>query len=447
MNLRFSRYTVSVRHNDKLCLYNTLTGRSVVLSMPTGEPTLEFSTLLQESRVIVPLLRTGLVVDDKADEILALQKEYQECKANQPLTCLIVIPSYACNCACPDCYQLGYDTSRHFTEKTYAAIREFAGHILRRGRTKVLALYLYGGEPFLQASHCGQLLDSLAEDCRENEAHFHTVVATNGTAVTTPAELDLARKVDEVYLSMCQSEHEQACRRPLQNGTSSYARLLRGISVFAGLNKSVRVRINVSAIERLARDLETTCDEIKNAAGPNYAQLWFEFSLLHTARTGCSAEIPVADKKNDDAERMYAKVRRVGNPFTWPRNRFLLPKSGSRKLGHSALRDGPCPYLNGTRFVITPDGMFRTCNPLKDKPEYVLCGVEEYDQLSSTPLYQRLTRELAWEDPECIRCEYLPLCLTRCGVRALDHGGRLHWEGCKAEQRRRVEVYTQTLTI
>jgi radical SAM protein with 4Fe4S-binding SPASM domain len=442
MSLRLSRYTVVFLQNGKMCLYNTRTGGAAMAPLLEGgiEPTT--LALLKNPQSIIRLAGNGLVVDEKTDEVMALEKEYQQSKNNQRLACLIVIPSYACNCACPDCYQLGYDTKSHFNHATYDRIGDFTSYILTRNRPEVFALYLYGGEPFLQSARCCQLLDSLREACEEKHVRFHTVVATNGTVLKNSTARDLAEKIDEVYVSMCQGKEEQAWKRPLRTRRNSYAQVLEGISLFARLNKSVRIRVNVSSIERLAEDLRTTCEEIRQAAEPHHEQLSFEFSLLHFARPDCSSR--ASSGPDGDVERMYAEVRRVGSPQSWPRNRFVLPKPGFRAVGHSALRDGPCPYLNGTRFVITPDGQFRVCNALKDKPEYAFCNVTEYSQLFDLPRYKQLTRSVALEDPECLACEYLPICLTKCGV-GIENGGGLHSGGCKAEQRRKVEAYARSI--
>ncbi len=357
----------------------------------------------------------GMAVPGDLDERSKLRTEFTRRKHNSSFVSLIVVPSYRCNCACPDCFQQSFDRKTVMDEPTRAAVSDLLAHAIRMRRPASVILWLSGGEPFVSARECLDLSVQAARRCEELGVSLFQAATTNGTLVDTEPGLALAKRLDIVYLSLSESESAQLAQRPFRGGRNSYQAVLRAFPILADLGKQIIVRFNVASGSAGCEQVREVIADIHRALGEvAYPRLSFEFSALLCFREKCFSDPLTSSEGRELLAAMAGALETLAESTPWPRTSFRLPAHGALPAMYEDEHFEICDFLRGDGFFVTPGGEMYTCTTKLGDPRHRLGRVRDRHELFFDPRFLRVVNYDPFEDPQCRDCSLLPLCLTRC---------------------------------
>ena len=335
---------------------------------------------------------------------------------------IFFVPWYACNFACPYCYQEEYDHQPGGL--TAEVVDAFFEHISREFAGRRSYVTLFGGEPLLPGEHVRQ---SIGHFLSRAAQHGQSVaVVTNG--FTLPEYLDVLGEASireiQVTLDGVGAVHDR--RRPLRGGGPTFGKIVEGIDAVLDRGFPVNLRVvldrenidSLPALARLAGEHGWTGNpKFKTQLGRNYE--------LHT----CQAEPGRLFGRVELYQRIYSMTGEHPEILEFHRPAFSL----SRFLRENGELPDPlfdsCPGCK-SEWAFDYTGRVYPCTAMVGK------GGEELGTF-----YPHVTRNAArideWQErdvttiPGCRDCSLQLACGGGCGAVAKNRHGTLNAPDCR----------------
>ncbi len=167
---------------------------------------------------------------------------------------LFFVPWYACNFACPYCYQEGYSPeSKTLTPQVTDAFFSYIGREFA-GRSAYVTLF--GGEPLLPGRIARSAVEHFLSSAQR--AQLNVAVVTNGYTLVDYVDILGNAPIREVQVTLDGVGEVHDRRRPLTGGLPTFQRVVAGIdaALARGLTVNLRVvldRDNIEGLPGLAR--------------------------------------------------------------------------------------------------------------------------------------------------------------------------------------------------
>jgi uncharacterized protein len=335
---------------------------------------------------------------------------------------LFFVPWYACNFACPYCYQGEYaDHSEKLTPEVMDAFFDYVGTEFAGRRSYVT---LFGGEPLLPGQHARRHIEGfLAGASRRG---LRVAVVTNGYTLADYLDLLETASIREIQVTLDGVGAAHDGRRPLKGGGPTYGRVVEGIdaALRRGLPVNLRVvldRENLDSLPEIAgvaRERGWTGNpKFKTQLGRNYE--------LHT----CQAKSGRLFSRVELYQRIYAMAAEHPEILDFHRPAFSL----ARFLWENGELPEPlfdaCPGCK-TEWAFDFTGRIYSCTAMVGKAG---------EELGT--FYPNLTRKDAAVDewqardvttiPGCRDCAVQLACGGGCAAVAKNREGRLHAPDCR----------------
>jgi len=211
--VKFSKYNIIRNINGTNYVYNSVTKAFLKAD---DENVIDFQNsklknveTFFEPELLTELIDNGFVLDDKYDELKALEYVYRKNFFNTKDLTLILTPSFECNFACPYCFEAPQKGTRT-SEVYFSALRSYAEKYFKAYRH--VELSLFGGEPLL-------LIDKFAELLTETEKLSEKYSFSYSTSITTNGSL-LNKKIIHLLVK----HHCQTLQITIDGGVESHNR-------------------------------------------------------------------------------------------------------------------------------------------------------------------------------------------------------------------------------
>ncbi|MFZ5826214.1 MAG: radical SAM protein [Bacillota bacterium] len=351
----------------------------------------------------IGLRGAGILIDDEIDEGGMLRACNHRARFSDKEFILFLVPSLACNFGCTYCYQhkmnLG-TLSQHGADLLHyirSLCREY----------QVLRVIYSNGEPLLQLDWIEQFHPEVLKIAAESGT---TVVMggfiTNGYLLgPRVAERLQALGIRRVQITLDGPPHIHDANRPLISGKPTFAKIIENLQTAVGVFESISIRVNVSSNN--VNTLNELLDILAEHGLKQQVQIY-----LAPVESNTSVCANVADECLDmEAFAAHAAVfyREALRRGFWI-EQYPHPKSSA------CMTD----YYNSV--IVGPDGRFWKCSHE--------LGVDEYciGQLGRNPTAAEEARHLVYiqwdpfQDPECLECPVLPVCVGGCPYDAMWRG-------------------------
>jgi uncharacterized protein len=360
-------------------------------------------SLAADEEELLKQMRYGsFACDDDFSELDWLKFEHNKARFNESTLGLVIAPTMACNMACTYCFE-GNKKGR-MSNETIKAILEFIDR--RAGTLKGLDVDWFGGEPLLAMDTIERLSRGFLDLSIANKFEFKASVVSNGYLLTRENVDRLAElKCASVQVTLDGPSRMHDRQRPLKNGKSSYATIIRNLQyAVTRMGVSIRVNIDKSFTAETIREL---IGELQQAG--LHQTVWVNFGMLEAATTVCSNI-----KENCYAAADFSKVET--EYFA------LLLEHGFHIQKLPAPTSVFCMAQQIGCLLIDPDGdLYRCFNHVGDKAHAVGHIGTELD--FRHPEFNRLFRFDPFDQPDCRECSILPLCMGSCPARRLNGNG------------------------
>jgi uncharacterized protein len=415
--MKSSQYNIYLKEDEGYILYNSLTSAAAQIDEET-------KYLLEENPDSIPenflnmFLNNGFVVEDQCDEkkIFAYRLGMEKYNIVHNMLSYTVAMTYACNLACPYCYEGTEKDVKTLDDKKVDILLKNINKNMTQKDFSLLKIVLYGGEPLIAYNQCVQLMEGISRICDEYSKPYRGNMLTNGVLITEDVIDTLLKPYCSwVQITMDGGREAHNKRRIHKDGSGTYDTLLGVLELLRDkdMNFSLNLNVdkeNVNTFAELSRDLKER----------GFKNLQIILARIHSSAgsaKGCASfaekcfsygEMKVADK-------VYEQISEITNS----QKSLGIPKFGF------------CQFDRGDQYTVDPYLYLYKCAGFVGQKDMKVGFIDEngetvfnyeyYEQMSRNPL----------EFKECSNCKYLPICVGGCAAQSYLENGTYYSSLCK----------------
>ena len=408
-----SFYNIYFTTDDEFYVYNTL---STAIGQ-IDENVYDYLRLNKLEKISTETLDTmleqGFVVDKELDEKMQYLYFYNRVRygGSAKLLSITLIPTYACNLACPYCLEGNDKKSEMITREQVNAILKFAENEIIFSRSHGVSIEkinacLYGGEPMMHKKAIIYFMDKMNSLAHKYNCKIENFMTSNFTLVDNDM-LDMIEKykiTTQITIDGTRETHNK--RRITKTGAGTYDIILKNMERMKqrGINESLSIRINID--EDNLDQAEDIIREVGTYSVDTYFGLLKPYNGLNDEYKGeyVSQEVDnrektivhlnkIMRKYNHPVPEEFGKLApcSMGIENKWHIDAYLNVYKCELGVNHEELKVG----------VLTPDGEF-------------VPNANFYRQITHSP--ERIDK--------CLKCERLPLCGGGCTTEEYIKQGR-----------------------
>ncbi len=415
-----SRYNVIFEDDGFTIFVNFLTQ---AISRVKGEKARIALKILKDPNASVPpewenikrdLIYGGYIVDEKFDELNHLKFLNRSARFDKSSLTVTVIPTFSCNFDCIYCYET---KNRSFmSEETAKKLIKLLENAAKNRRT--ISLGWFGGEPLLGFEIIKLVNESVKKACDEHKTNFYSSMSTNGYLLTREkAELFDELGIKNIQITLDGPEKTHDLYRKLQGGGKTFNVIIKNLNEFFKVTKETIVTIRVNVGPDNFQHIEELF-EILEYFPKDRIRIYFRWIFSGGKnREFIEKAYNFRSKKSLKILSFYEEAMKRGF-------KVFIPILSQPRY---------CEYDAVSSIVVGPSGEIYPCTVRVGK------GYEIGKLLENGIEYNR-NHFLKWhsfdafEDPICLNCKLLPLCMGGCRNARYD-GAR----GCPEEARNPVE--------
>ena len=256
--MRPSRYNVVVQRDDRVWVYNGLSGMLLSVSPEEWRDVgrfLDGDDMHPPSAATLHDLTGGrMLVTDGTDELDVLERRYRTSTNDRTSFALTIVTSLGCNFDCPYCFEAKVPSI--LDEETERLLLEVLDEQLPT--LKTFHVTWYGGEPLLGQDRLDRLSVAFLERTAAAGVDYSASIVTNGYLLTPETAMRLRELgVRSAQITMDGPPETHNRMRPLLSGRPTFDVILDNIERSADL-LPIAVRVNLDTSN--AAEAETLLD-------------------------------------------------------------------------------------------------------------------------------------------------------------------------------------------
>ena len=362
------------------------------------------------------------------DDILVEQLHHQSLSRifDKKHLVLTIAPTHNCNFNCDYCYEKWRKPGR-MSDKTEDAIVQFLQKQMNQHGLDTLNITWYGGEPLLETNRLlslGLRINALGLNIIENE------IITNGYLLDS-TRLDTLFKigVDTIQVTIDGLKHDHDNRRPLLNGNGTFDRIITNLDgLFSGVYRdcfvvAVRVNIDRSNKERFWEVFDWLSERYQSKKLIIYPG-WIYLDDMNASKCNCLG-------RNESTD-------------------FCLSAYSNRNVCFEKVYPDDinieCLVRNPNNMIIGWRGEIYKCYEDLGNKSLIVGNINEEPVFTNYELLAKYSVGIDhYQDQECRKCSYLPICHGGCPKRRIENRYEGKTNDCCTPFKGRIEDYLELL--
>ncbi|MCP3166848.1 radical SAM/SPASM domain-containing protein [Myxococcus qinghaiensis] len=358
----------------------------------------------------------------------------------------IFMPTYQCNLRCPYCFQDHMRTNpafRHLlrimqpemVDRIFAALpRIEAGHGIQPGSQQARNITFFGGEPLLSESR--PLIEYVMRKARElGRANFSAI--SNATELDAYTDLLGPEHISHIQITLDGPQREHDQRRIYPDGSGSFERIARNITLALERGTKIGVRVNVD---------KNNVHQLPELAEEFHRRGWEG----HPGFSAYAAPINASNGKTDENSILgsWLLTKTLGemrdqNPRM---NRFGGPDDGLREKVRRIFErhENPLPSFrtefcgaHNRMYIFDAFGDMYACWERTGDPKIRIGNIQEDGNVLTSKTQTDLWRtRTVTSNPVCRQCRFAFYCGGGCAILAEAQNGELHSNHCDGFSKR-----------
>lgn len=432
-----SRYNVVVPlRGSRALTYNSLSGATAVLDrrelaklrrLEAGQP-------VRRDDVLRTLVYGGFAVEDRVDELAAIEDEYRQQRFDESGMVLTIAPTLACNFGCDYCFQ-GADKpcgrmGEEVQDALVAMVESYASSLER------LHVAWYGGEPLLARAVIERLSDRLIELCARHSLAYDAMIVTNGYKLDADVAASLYERgvaTAQVTLDGDRDDHDQ--RRVLLSGRGTFERIVRNVrEVVDATPLRISVRVNIDSRNR--EDIASLLTHLADAGLAQRRNFGVYFAPIEAITEGCHM---IAAKTMSKAS--YAALETELHQLAYELGLATLPYPRRFR--------GLCGAVRPRGFVVVPNGDLHKCWDTVSWPRMRIGSVFSPEEAVQSDAARQWSDWTPFDNDSCRSCKLLPSCAGSCAHKfvnpeqTLGEAGALPCPSWKYQLKERIVMFAE----
>ena len=403
-----SRFNSSVIIGGKIIVYNSMTKaflhikneyaiEQVVCDINSGDC---------EAYAHKSLIDNGFIVEAEKDELAELKYIFNKGYFNDDTLSIALMPSMACNFACPYCFEEPYRDSK-INPAYFPTLKKYAEKNFRYYNH--VDVNMFGGEPLLFFEEMQNYLEYVAELSQKYCFAYSCSIITNGSLLTNHImEALKLHKCNSMQITIdgCKRTHDQT--RNFRDGRPSFDHLLSIINNVVGpylheMGMNFTLRFNL---------LNNSIEEVKDSlllVEPQYRDKISVF-FRNVYDTSCF------EGNNSNSVNDYSDL-------------LAFAEAQGFKIMYNQYFARSCEACSDANFgYITSDLAFWKCLNAKDcKENFGKIGQILEDgtiRFDAARLVEWYTAANCFDNEKCLQCSQLPDCLGGCIAHSVANQGK-----------------------
>jgi uncharacterized protein len=394
--MKWSIYNIDFEMEDgRMGVYNTFTNSFVVLEKDYFN---EIKQDLNSNKLInddfpKSLIGSHVVENDNYFLEILKYKSLEERFRSNTLD-IVIAPTSDCNFACPYCFEEN-KPQWYMDDVTTQNLIKF----IKSYKNKPVHITWFGGEPLMYKKKIKEITDLLIEA----NIDFNSSILTNGYLLNKSFIEELVNlRIKRVQVTLDGTESVHNLHRPHKKGLKTFDKIIENLDkLLPYANKNnIKVTIPVTIDMNNKDDFEEIFNYLKNRylTELNNNVLVITINFVKDRKNSLSCRMDVNDRINFFLN--IADNRKVDKYLA---EAFLLP-------GKSI---ATCMMRSINSFGIGPKGCIYKCLEDFTDPEKSIGNINE-GLISYEKIAHYTVGNDVFEDPVCITCSMLPICVGGC---------------------------------
>jgi len=415
--MKYSKFNLIVPHGHELILFNTLSGETYELNEKLCKIINHNDTNLLDEETTQQFNKSKIIIEDNYDEDRVIKYHFDKTKyANGVLTATVLL-TWKCNFRCIYCYEGGGEKYTHtMTIETADSVIRFLINIANWNNISNIHIVLFGGEPLLNIEMGFHILEMLKKYCDETEKKLSCSMVSNGSLLTRYIiEKLIAYRCSFIQITLDGSENTHNNRRLAKNGQPSFKPILENIRLLDEFYEKIGcvIRMNVDKVNM--EEVETLM-KILREQGIQHASL--DFGIVHSVTDSClgySGNCFKEEELGEVLDRLWKTAAQQG---------FTRYPNLQRKSCY-------CGLYCENNYTISPKGEVYKCWEMVGDERHKIGDISSKGTVENIQyaLYDWMTID-PFDNEECAKCPYLPLCGGGCIMFSMNSTGSYHGNGC-----------------
>lgn len=439
MAYKVSKYNyVTTNDNGNYLACNLIRGLSSLQLIPAdskhlvdiilhGETTIDDTQVSQLRKYI----DTGLIVDEKQDELFTIKSLYND-KVNANVLNLIIMTTGQCNFRCKYCYE-NFDKDAMSEDIQIRLLKYIQKQLNIFGK---ISIEWFGGEPLVELNVIKNIMHQINRMCEAKKAHYRAGITTNGYLLTPSVFkqlYDLRVLTYQITIDGIKEQHD--AQRVLRNGHGTFERIINNLifirdnKAYNKVNITIRVNLTKPIADHIADFLRFYKQEFGNDRRFNLLFKQAE-NLNNNDLMGFEDKL-ITDENMGVSDLL--KKHKILNSTDYDLNNALDVLTPMSNICYASMKNS---------YVVDPKGMVYKCTVHFDKK----CNQIGYIDNNGNMILDQYAHSLWYMKKEelsdmCRNCKYLPICYGGgCSYYANFKSTK---ECCAKDIKRHVEDYMQ----
>jgi uncharacterized protein len=401
--LRTSRYNVVLERDQRVWIYNGVSGRTIALDAEDWAATLAFLDGAEhhpDLTLLRDLTLGRMIVRADLDELELLERRYRAGTSDGTTFALTIVTSLGCNFDCPYCFEA--KTPQILDEETERLLLDVLD--VQLPSLSRFHVTWYGGEPLLGKDRLYRLSEAFIARTTAAGVDYSARIVTNGYLLTPETAARLASYgVQDAQVTLDGPPETHDRMRPLANGRPTFDVILDRIDEAADL-LPISVRVNLDTSN--AAEAETLLDLLA-ARG------------LGGRITVHPGQIVALDDGAGAPSETYAPACFSVPEFARVERAFL---ARARELGLAPTElpqpvGSPCTAVRANELVVGARGELYKCWDSVGNHQEVVGHLRSWRDPNDRVL--KWLRYDPFADEDCRGCIALPTCMGGCAHHAM----------------------------
>lgn len=336
------------------------------------------------------LVAGGFLVPIKTNELDVIRRKNDE-RINQKDYMLTLLPTLNCNFKCWYCIQ-NHIPSR-MSSDTIESIKKHIDYMIDIEGISSLQIEWFGGEPFMYFKQVIEPICSYAQEkCLTSNIPYITTATTNGYFLSPKILSDIKRlQFNRFHITLDGPKQEHDKVKFQQNCESAFEHVLSNIEYILNNTDDIKILLRINYTEENL-DYQIVEDVNKIISSQNRHRIivtpkkvWQE-NVCKERYSNVSTLIELFEASGYTVNHL---------DIVWD----FIPCYANRKY-YNAIN------YNGDVVKCT------ACNDLYDKKSHGVINVD--GSITMDPDFMEKYSVKAFENPECLACKYLPICMGVC---------------------------------
>lgn len=354
------------------------------------------------------LINNHILIPEDADELQSYADVYHNVNTHSEVLSISVIPTLACNMACPYCFEK--KSKIKITAQTEIEILNWIEKQLPQ--YKALSLSWFGGEGLLCQDVIRRMTIRLIAKCEELGIFYTAAITTNGLLMDNRETIELLQQcaIRNVQITFDGNQATHDAQKFTKGGQGTYVQLLKNASLYCASNPNTPLRIRVNVSDANYHNISDLLDDLSPIK--NNVVIFFRWVYANSASHW--KEFSQKEKGSNPYERIYQLQQLATHKG------FVVDDQYDKQQ----FRFAHCEADSQGFYSIDPLGNIYTCVH-EYNPKYAVGNVREGIFPEKATEYMTFRNVDVLQDAECRKCKILPMCNGGCRRYRINHGTHL----------------------